>query len=76
MKYEAYFTGAAILQDKSFYGGFGTSGIPDVIKEWILFKYFLSDRIKRMNWIFSRFHLETGSSISPNNPVNPVYIEY
>jgi hypothetical protein len=49
-------------------GGLGTSGIPDVIKEWILFKYFLSDRINRMNWIFSRFHPETVNSKSPNNP--------
>ncbi len=29
-----------------------------------------------MNRIFSRFHPETGNLKSPNNPVNPVYIEY
>ena len=25
------------------------------IKEWIHFKFYLSDRINRINWIFSRF---------------------
>jgi hypothetical protein len=29
------------------------------IKEWILFIYFFSDRIYRINWIFSRFPKET-----------------
>jgi len=57
-------------------GGLGTSGSPDVIKEWILFKYFLYDRINRINWIFSWFHPETGNLKFPNNPINPVYIEY
>jgi hypothetical protein len=33
--------------------------LTNFIKEWIHFKYFLSDRINRMNWIFSRFPDET-----------------
>jgi hypothetical protein len=57
-------------------GGLGTFGIPDVNNEWILFKYFLSDRINRMNWICSRFHPETGNSKFPKNPVIPGYIGY
>jgi len=36
------------------------------------FLLFLTDRVNRMNRIFSRFHQETGSL---NNPVDPVYFK-
>jgi len=44
-------------------------------------KYFLLDRINRMNApsakriMYCRFHPETGNIKYPNNPVNPVYFK-
>jgi signal transduction histidine kinase len=44
----------------------------ELIKEWIHFKYFLSDRINRMDWILSQFPDETVKRKYPIIHVNSV----
>jgi hypothetical protein len=53
------------------YGGLDASGIPDIIKEWILFKSFYLAGSTGSIGFFLRFQPETGNLKFPNNPVNP-----